>query len=45
MTGKTEAYGAELTKKTELENNGWQKERKEGRKGLSQGVRQKGADT
>lgn len=45
MTRKTEAYGLELTKKMDVKNNRRQKEGKEGRKGLSQGVRQKGADT
>lgn len=51
MTGKTEAYGAELLnkKKSRLKkkkkNRRWQEEGEEGRKGLSQGVAQKGADT
>lgn len=47
--GKTGAYGVELLdkkrkKKIRLEKQ-WQREGKEMRKGLSQRVRQKGADT
>lgn len=46
MTGKTEVYGVELlNEKIDLKNNRWQKEGKDERKGLSRGVRQKGADT
>lgn len=45
MTGKTDAYGVELPKKIDLEKQQLAEGGSEERKGLSQGVRQKGADT
>lgn len=45
MTGKTDAYGVELLDKKIRVGKQRQMEGREGRKGLSQGVRQKGADT